>query len=448
MPNRRLEADANAAVSRIIAATLEGDVPVGASAPPGAGKTRLVTEVADEAVQRGVRTVVIANNNDQADQLVRRVAARSPGATITFPVSSKRETPVPADIRHLAVTGGATRTALQHADVTICTADKAGFLFCDNEARRGAYALHTELLVVDEAFQLPWAKFQRTNRRFDQLLTVGDPGQLDPFSSVPLPSGWRAANTDHPLDPAPRGWEAAGYALVHDALPATFRLPPTAAPVIAQAFYPGLPFDSIAVDGDRELRLRNRGVGPASDAIELASAAGWTYRELPSARATQADPEVVEEIVSMVQALFARRPETDDEEYGRRDLTPDRVAIGVSHRDQRHAVSAALALRGIDDVAVHTANTIQGLEFDVTFVWHPLSGQTDASFFHVDAGRMCVLLSRHRHTCIVVGRGGIGSLLDSYPPPEEQLCNGEPNPELTGWEAHETVWRHLQEHAA
>lgn len=48
-------------------------------------------------------------------------------------------------------------------------------------------------------------------------------------------------------------------------------------------------------------------------------------------------------------------------------------------------------------------------------VVHPLSGRRDATAFHLEAGRLCVLTSRHRQACIVVAREGITELLDSHP---------------------------------
>ena len=87
-------------------------------------------------------------------------------------------------------------------------------------------------------------------------------------------------------------------------------------------------------------------------------------------------------------------------------VTADRIAIGTAHRDQAAAVRAELARLGVDGVTVDTANRLQGREFDVTIVLHPLSGRRDATAFHLEAGRLCVLASRHRHACVVVARAG------------------------------------------
>jgi predicted nucleic acid-binding protein len=50
----------------------------------------------------------------------------------------------------------------------------------------------------------------------------------------------------------------------------------------------------------------------------------------------------------------------------------------------------------------------------VVIVLHPLSGRRDATAFHLEAGRLCVLASRHRHACIMVARAGIPELLEGW----------------------------------
>ncbi|MYS52898.1 helicase, partial [Streptomyces sp. SID6013] len=101
-------------------------------------------------------------------------------------------------------------------------------------------------------------------------------------------------------------------------------------------------------------------------------------------------------------------------------------------------VRAALADLGVHDVTVDTANRLQGREYDVTVVLHPLSGRPDATAFHLETGRLCVLASRHRHACIVVCREGVGALLDDYPSTEPvQLGTLVKFPD--GWEANHAV---------
>lgn len=96
-------------------------------------------------------------------------------------------------------------------------------------------------------------------------------------------------------------------------------------------------------------------------------------------------------------------------------------------------------------MTVDTANRLQGREYDVTVVLHPLSGRPDATAFHLETGRLCVLASRHRHACIVISRAGIPDLLDDHPSTEPvQLGVTIKFPD--GWEANHAVLSHLSEH--
>jgi hypothetical protein len=56
-----------------------------------------------------------------------------------------------------------------------------------------------------------------------------------------------------------------------------------------------------------------------------------------------------------------------------------------------------------------------------------------------------VLLTRHRHACVVVGRAGDRDLLDDRPPPPTAAYLGwDPDPMLDGWEVHQEVLATLE----
>ena len=106
---------------------------------------------------------------------------------------------------------------------------------------------------------------------------------------------------------------------------------------------------------------------------------------------------------------------------------------------------APASRRAPGGVAVDTANRLQGREFDVTVVLHPLSGRRDATAFHLETGRLCVLASRHRHACVVVCRAGVTDLLDDHPS-AEPVHLGVTVKFPDGWEANHAVLAHLAEH--
>jgi AAA domain-containing protein len=125
-------------------------------------------------------------------------------------------------------------------------------------------------------------------------------------------------------------------------------------------------------------------------------------------------------------------------------FTAERIAIGTAHRDQARAIRAALG-DSTSGVTVDTANRLQGREFDVTIVLHPLSGRRDATAFHLEAGRLCVLTSRHRHACLMVARAGIPEILDAHPFAESVHLNVSAKfPD--GWEANQALMAHLTHH--
>ncbi len=213
----------------------------------------------------------------------------------------------------------------------------------------------------------------------------------------------------------------------------SWRLAPHAAKVVSGSFY-ARPFAAGVAAGVRRLEL---GAVPFPDdagrAIMDAAATGWGLLELPAAYLPRTDPQAVGALVQVVERLLAAGAVAHDE-HGSRPLAPADIVVGVTHRDQRAHVRASLDRAGLHGVVADTANRLQGRQFEVMVAWHPLSGRRDASTFHLEAGRLCVLASRHRQACIVVAREGIEDQLHAYPA-TEPVWLGVDVPQVDGWEA-------------
>ncbi len=423
--------------------------------PPGAGKSTLVVHAAGRLAAAGEPLIVIAQTNEQVDDLVDRLATAVPGLPIGR-LSRQDYTPTERINRHGQVAVGAKVTDLTGRPVLVGTAAK--------------WATVTEgnwpWAIIDEAYQMRSDMLLRVANRFRRALFVGDPGQLDPFSTVEL-DRWVGLSWD-PMQSAVSVLLRHNPELPLHRLPVSWRLPASAAPVVAQAFYPFTGFRAGTGPGDRRLEFGtapsrgggtapSRGGGaapwrggvaatePLDETLETAAATGWALHELPARHAVRTDAEATGACAALALRLLRRGGvAVSEREPGGAPVSADRIAIGAAHRDQVAAILDRLGPEG-RGITVDTANRLQGREYDVTVVLHPLSGRRDATAFHLESGRLCVLASRHRHACIVVARAGIAELLDAHPSTEPVHLD-VPVRFPDGWEAHHSVLAHLAAH--
>jgi hypothetical protein len=419
--------------------------------PPGAGKSTLVVRAARELAAAGRPLMVIAQTNAQVDDLVDRLATADPDLPVGRLHSSEPNPYDPVLDKHPSVVKSAKAAELAGLDIVVSTAAKWA---------------HTKGVepwghaIVDEAYQMRSDALLAVAGLFERALFVGDPGQLDPFSVVGAEQ-WAGLSYD-PSASAVSTLLAHNPDLPQHRLPVSWRLPASAAPLVSDAFYPYTPFRSGTGHGDRRLSFGVPSDGSAADRVlDEAAESGWGLLELPARRTPRTDPEAVRAVALVVRRLLDRGGAASSERAEEPvPLTADRIAVGTAHRDQAAAVRAALAELGVpgatgaggaggvpdvSGVAVDTANRLQGREFDVTVVLHPLSGRPDATAFHLETGRLCVLASRHRHACIVVCRAGVAELLDEHPS-TEPVRLGVTVKFPDGWEANHAVLSHLAEH--
>ncbi|MDV9193324.1 AAA family ATPase [Streptomyces sp. SR27] len=430
-------AEAGRATAGILADTLHGTARgVVVDSPPGAGKSTLVVRAALELAAAGRPLMVVAQTNAQVDDLVLRLAEKEPDLEVGR-LHSNDSDPYDKALDDLEnVRKSAKAGELAGLPVVLSTAAKWGHV---KNVEPWAHA------IVDEAYQMRSDALLAVAGLFERALFVGDPGQLDPFSVVGAEQ-WAGLSYD-PSASAVATLLAHNPELPQHRLPVSWRLPASAAPLVSDAFYPFTPFRSGTGHGDRKLSFGVASDGSGPDRVlDEAAESGWGLLELPAAHTPRTDPEAVGAVALVVRRLLDREgTAVSERSEAAVPLTPDRVAVGTAHRDQAAAVRAALAELGVTGVTVDTANRLQGREYDVTVVLHPLSGRPDATAFHLETGRLCVLASRHRHACVVVCRAGVADLLDAHPSTEPvQLGVAVSFPD--GWEANHTVLSHLEEH--
>jgi hypothetical protein len=424
---------------------IRGEGAVTLSAIAGAGKSAFVVDTTKQCRRRGMRVAVAAPTNDQVFSLVRSIAENEAREPVVFIPAKDVELPRWASLPNVQTFTPAHRATGQA--VVVGTIDKLGS--ARNPRSRQIPAIgRFDALIMDESFQANAGRYFGIADIAPKHLLVGDRGQIHPFTTVETGMQWRGLPEDplqtaidvlhanHPTTPAHR-------------FPITRRLDGRGA-AIAKFFYPAdHAFGAAVADGVREMNL-GRAVArdPRDRALDaglsLAAKTGWAYLELPARQTLVCDPETAQLIVDLVARLRARAPRLTCERHPKgTDLVAGRIAIGVSHNDQKAMIRTLIESAGLGDVVVDTANKLQGLEFDFSICWHPMAGLDEADEFHLESGRMCAMCTRHRHACVVIGRAGDRELVEGLPPATPAWPGLEFDHILRGWEVHQSIFAAL-----
>jgi hypothetical protein len=419
--------------------------------PPGAGKTGVVERLAVQgAWVNGQRVMIATQTNAQAFDLARRLAENWRPNVCLF---SRKGLALPRSLTKLP----------NLFPVTSIDDFPEGPCVVVANSRKWSYARLEDnafdLLIVEEAYQLRDAEFVQIAGFAARRVLVGDPGQIDPVTSCDV-SRW-SAMPDGPHTSAPAALLLRRPdATLRMKLPVSRRLPADTVRVVQPAFYPDLPFQATSEPGDRQLLP-----GPAPDAAEPMldemidrAAAGETLvlGELPDKVTGEFDSELAERIVATIGRLLTRatrirdhewKPETEREMA----LTPGEIGVTCGHRSQVNAIQERLgALQAVlgdpatgapdlSQVLVETSDRFQGLERQVMLVHHPLAGRLSATDFHLDAGRLCVMLSRHRVACFIFGRAGMLERLESQQAPAQRVLGPIPDSLWSGNARHRAL---------
>jgi hypothetical protein len=300
------------------------------------------------------------------------------------------------------------------------------------------------VLLVDEAYQLTDVRFHQIAALARRFVLVGDPGQIAPVVSCDV-DRW-ASDPSGPHVACPEALRARHpTAAAKIALPVSRRLVPDTVRFVQPAFYPDLPLVGLSAPDERGLDFRVPGAGPYDHTLDqIARGASLVMAELPAQTTGVTDAELADAIVGMVERLFERETWVRTGNGAERRLEPRDVGIVCAHVAQVNAVTEQLPERFAYHILVETADRFQGLERPVMFAHHPLSGRLDPQTFHLEAGRLCVMLSRHSVACVVVGRAGIEARLDQLPALKGRVL-GRDDMGHRGYRAHGELLRGLRE---
>lgn len=340
-----------------------GDDTVVIDSPPGAGKSTLVARLAAR-LAHGIPDLpitILAPTNRAGEALAARIARSfdntdDPEAPYLVSLGSGRMNQLHERVGP-AGSGGRIRVR------TVTSASMSG----SGNRPRG-------LVIVDEAYQCSFVDIATACDSADQILMVGDPGQIGPVITVDTQM---FSKTDYPpMTRAPELFSTFENA-VRISLPESYRLGEDTvhaiAPIYDFPFTSGRTFHDLR--GHEEIETF---VTPTADKPD--------------------DPALMDEVVKRVVSLIGATLDYEDYETGQmvtHRITPAHIAVPVAHNAQVTAITARLEARGISDVTVNTADSLQGGQWPVVVGLDPLAGVKNVTDHHTSLGRLCVILSRH-----------------------------------------------------
>lgn len=417
------------------------------SAVAGAGKSHFVMDTVKKCRPRGIRVAVAAPTNEQVFSLVHAIAASDPTQPIAYVAAKDVELPSWARRSNIFPFSPAYLASGQ--PVVVGTIHKLASAI--NPRNKITQALgEFDALIIDESYQANSASYYALAGIAPRHLCVGDSGQIQPFTTIEVGRQWKGLAED-PLQTAVDMLHANHPTTPRHRFPITRRLDGRGAS-IAKHFYPAdHQFGAAVADGVRTMTFGPVTTVSARDkaldhGLALAAKAGWAYLEQPAIQTLIADPETAQLIVDLIARLRYRTCRLACERHPKgTPLVSERIAVAVSHNDQKAMVRAMLDHGGLTGVVVNTANKLQGLEFDLVVCWHPLAGLDEADEFHLEAGRLCVMCTRHRHACVIVGRREDRELVEGLSPTTPAYPGAGPDTDdvLRGWEIHRGVFSAL-----
>lgn len=400
--------------------------------PPGAGKTGVAERLAAQSMcLLRERCMVTPQTNEQAFDIARRLGRGYPRLHIYLLAS--RNLQIPSDLAGITNLSVINEAAQIPAGPCIVVANAAKWSWLDSDQTL------FDLQIVDEAFQLPDYRFHLIAGLARRHVLIGDPGQIDPVVRCEL-ERWRC-DPSGPHVPCPRALIERHPSVRQITLPVSRRLNADTVSFVQPAFYPQMRFQALSTD--RSIELRVPGIVPVDAPLDATvDGASMVLVELPPMITGEVDPELADQLVGTIRRVLDRRAVIRDDGT-LEDVHSGMIGVACAHVSQVNAIRERLG-PDLGDVFVETANRFQGLERPLMFVHHPLSGRADATAFHLDAGRLCVMLSRHRVACWLFARDGITRQLRRYAPTGDRVLGIPDDPEYTGWRAHMALMTDLE----
>lgn len=357
------EVPAGSVLAHALASVYRGSPVTAVDSPPGAGKSTMVSQLVSYLFRASDLSITVAvPTNNQGSDLSARIAEEL------------------ADVEEIL-----GYVPLVVASKSMITPEGALSVAPADEETRVIYVRtlsscrqsppECDLLIVEEAYQTTFADFAEGADGAQQVLVVGDPGQIGPVVAFDADAWSRMRAAPHMRTPEVLRMRDDATKL-H--LRNTYRLGPQTTSVIAPLYQ----FEFSSMRPDRWLEGCQ---GQELAAIEV------------DARTTPYDLETMQTVADAATAYIGRRlHETIDGKDVVSLIEPQDIAIVVSRNAQVSALEALLSQAGYElgEITVGTADRLQGGQWHCVVSVDPtLSGAE--SEHALSSGRLCVMASRH-----------------------------------------------------
>lgn len=410
-------------------------------AAAGAGKSYVLKRLVADAIDhpRCLRVGVIAFQNRQLWPIAASLGRELRKDRVCLFSSHSAYDKIPDDV-HEATTVATTSSHIpDDCVVVLATAHRLGAM---GERRRLVDHLGTgsngtepfDVLLVDEAWQLPHHLFDKVATLAPIVVGVGDVGQLPPIEIGTNP--WRGDPGYNPYRAWPTDFDNDEHTWSTE-LPAVWR--PTAEQLpLWRAFYPEWgELNCVAAPGDRVVHVD--GLSGAASTIWAQVASGVPLMlevdGLPEPEAPDVDLPLMGFVEDLLDDLFDRGFELTQAIYDDAGSPTGEVRRATPGDDAGDPLVAILATRnqavedatdaverirkkhGLTekDILASTVDSWQGQTNGITVALHPLTGASQLDEFNSAFGRLAVTCTRATHGLLVVSRPGLDQLLSEAP---------------------------------
>lgn len=338
--------------------------------PPGSGKTTLLVQAALWiAANTDLTLTVAAPTRAAATSVAERLADAEEDASVVLALNGvdRASTPAIHTPGSGAFQGGA-------GDIVVRTMTSLAM----------STSTVSDLLILDEAYQSTFASLAAAAKGCQQVLMIGDPGQIGPVTTADTSV---FDESDYP----PHG-RAPDVLRTHPAakvlhLPTSYRLGARTVDAIA-------PLYDFSFDSGRPDRALTG------------------HQEIESVQIDRTDPvDLYADVARLAHGFVGQEITTDDQP---RTLTPNDVAVVAGDNLAVNGIAGFLSNLGMfPGITVGTGDRLQGGQWHAVVAVDPLASAATVSEHNLALGRLCVMASRHMTHLTWVHSGDWRDLIDA-----------------------------------